>query len=206
MRMRIAAILLLVGLGSAGEVRAQISWDAPLMLPPAPQGGYGVYLTDAADEGADLGILGTWRARSGEPRMGLRLGIADRGDDNVAVTGGVDFAGTLTRETPDLPVDIDWVLGLGAGYADWTRVSAPFGLSFGRTFVGDGIRITPYLLPRVILDANLGSDVPSDEDGMRLRFATDLGLDLGFSPNYRIRFGGTFGQREAVGVGFVLER
>jgi hypothetical protein len=204
MRTRVAGILLAFCLGTVGTIQAQVAWDAPLMVPPAAEGGLGIFLIDAAGAGANVGVLGTWRARTGQPRMGLRFGIADRDGDDLAVIAGADFTGTLTRVSPDLPLDIDWIVGLGAGFADWTRISAPFGLSFGHTFVGDGVRITPFLTPRVVLDANIGSDVPSAEEGMRLRFATDLGVEFGFGPNWRIRFGGTFGQRDAVGVGFVF--
>ena len=97
MRTRVAGVLLAFCLGMVGTIQAQVAWDAPLMVPPAAEGGLGIFLIDAAGAGANVGVLGTWRARTGQPRMGLRFGIADRdGDDDLAVIAGADFAGTQT--------------------------------------------------------------------------------------------------------------
>src|SRR5690606_40933146 len=55
--------------------------------------GFGLYLMEAAF--GDLGVMATWR---GTRSVGFRFGIAEQNfDDDIAIFGGVDFSGTLTR-------------------------------------------------------------------------------------------------------------
>lgn len=194
------AIALVFGvfLFGAGEAGAQVAWDAPFLTPPQAQSGVGLYLTDPA--GGDIGFVGTWRA-PGRGNLGFRLGLANDWRDELSVFGGVDISGRLTRASSEFPLDVDWIFGAGLGVGHHALVSFPLGLSVGRSFTSEGVVFTPYLTPRVALDARMGSGVRSDVD---MNFTVELGLELAFQPNWRIRFGGSFGDREAVALGIVF--
>ncbi len=189
-------------LALAGHAAAQAAWDSPLLLPPRPTPGFGIFRAEV--HGADLGVLGTWRS-GGVGALGVRFGIADR-PGGLAGFGGVDFSGTLTRASSDFPLDISWIAGAGAGFGRWLRVSFPFGVSIGHTFTGDGVRFTPYLSPRLVLDGNFGRNRPRvpDDDRLNLGFAADLGIDIDPGSGWLVRFGGTFGDRDAIAIGLVF--
>ena len=190
-------LLLLVPVGGS----AQIAWASPMLLPPSPPDGLGVYLVDV--EGGDLGVLGTWRSPT--RNFGLRAGIAEGRGNTLGVFGGVDFVGDLTRATEEFPIDIDWVFGAGMGVVDGALISIPLGLSLGHSFENEGVGFVPYLTPRVILDAciDCGRFRPSDDD-VSLEFAVDLGLDLRLNRSFLIRFGASLGDREAVAIGLAF--
>jgi hypothetical protein len=184
--------------------RAQVAWDAPLLLPPMPEPGLGIFLADTWRGG--LGVIGMWRpAPSG---WGLRFGIAEeRGDGDIAALGGIDFVGRLNRATSDFPIDIDWVFGAGLGVGDNVLVSFPLGITGGHTFRGEGATFKPYVAPRVVLDAFFRDNERDDDSDLDLGFTLDLGIDLRLSRSTSgvlIRFGASLGDREAVGVGLVF--
>lgn len=186
-------------LATAGQASAQVAWDAPFLTPPRVQPGLGFYLTDPA--AGDIGFVGTWRAPGKSRNLGFRLGLANDWRDELSVFGGVDVTGVLTRSSSEFPLDVDWVFGAGLGVGDFARISFPLGLTAGHTFEADGVRFTPYLTPRVSLDARMGGGVKSNVD---MSFSVDLGLDIAFQPTWRIRFGGSFGDRDAVALGIVF--
>jgi hypothetical protein len=185
-------------LATAGEASAQVAWDAPFLAPPQAQAGLGLFLTDPTY--GNLGFVGTWRGSGRPTNFGFRLGVANDWRHELSVLGGVDVSGALTRATTDFPLDIDWIFGAGMGVGDHIFTSFPLGLSIGHTFVGDGVSFTPYTTPRLALDARLGSGSSHTE----MSLAIDVGLDLAFRPNWRIRFGGSFGDRDAVALGIVF--
>jgi hypothetical protein len=199
----VGAALLSALLVPAG-VSAQTAWDSPLLLPPRPQPGLGLFLADM--EAGGLGVLGTWRSTTWN--YGLRFGISEgRGDEDLAVFGGVDFTGMVNTATQDFPLDIDWVLGVGAGISDGVRISAPLGLTLGASIQGEDARFVPYVTPRVILDAIFGNDDRDSE--LDLGIAVDLGLDMRFMrggplAGKSIRFGASLGDRDALAVGIVF--
>ncbi len=183
---------------------AQLSWDSPMLLPPNPADDYGIYLMDVNDGG--VGVLGTWR--SSGYNFGLRGGIAEENGGGVGIFGGIDYNGTVNRATTEFPLDIDWIFGAGLGFGgDGIRISAPLGLTGGHSFTGDGATFTPFISPRVVLDAFLDSD---RDEGLGLDFAVDLGLDLRMNGNAgplagtTIRFGGTIGNRSGIALGLVF--
>lgn len=196
MRTRTAAILACCFLVTAAEARAQVAWDSPLLLPPNPEAGTGIYLMDAHRAG--IGVLGTWRGPG--QGMGLRVGIADGLGDGIAVLGGVDLVGGLAAAGPGFPLDISWIAGIGAGYDNWFLLSVPVGLTVGRSFQAEGILFTPYLSPRLILDGAFG-DAPATAEGLDLNLAVDLGFDLAFQPGWTLRFGASMGDRGGLAVG-----
>jgi hypothetical protein len=193
---------------SALPLKAQTAWDSPLLLPPRAPDGLGIFLTDMHAGG--IGLLATWQSPAWN--YGLRAGVSEGpGGSDLAVFGGIDYSGIVNRATADFPVDIDWVFGAGIGISDGARVSFPLGLSAGHSFQGDGARFTPFLTPRVVLDAYFGRERGDGRsEGAELAFATDLGLDLtmaaGGGPfaGTTIRFAVTLGNRTALGVGVVF--
>ncbi|MEX1184851.1 MAG: hypothetical protein WEF86_16715 [Gemmatimonadota bacterium] len=190
---------------SVSGVSAQAAWDSPLLLPPRPADGLGIFLTDM--HGGGLGVLASWRSPIWN--YGLRAGIAEgAGDDDLSIFGGVDYSGPINAATADFPIDIDWVLGAGLGVGDGVRVSFPLGLTGGHTFRGNSASFAPYITPRVVLDAWFGGDEGGQDAD--LDFAVDLGLDLNITggggplAGTTIRFGASLGNREAVGIGLVF--
>lgn len=199
MKKQIVGLTLGILLAMAGQASAQVAWDAPFLTPPQARGGLGLFLTDPSP--GNLGFVGTWRAPSRPTSLGFRLGVANDWSDRLSVLGGVDVSGALNRSSSDFPLDIDWIFGAGLGVGQHALVSFPLGLSVGHTFVGDGVSFTPYVTPRVSLDARMGGGRRSRTG---LSFAMDLGLDLAFQPSWRIRFAGTIGDRDAVALGIVF--
>ncbi len=201
MRKRLAGLVLGMMLLGAGSAYGQVSWETPLLVPPGAQGGLGLFLMDATP--GDLGVLGTWRSGAGPQNLGLRLGLAEDLSNDLTIFGGVDVLGRLTRANSEFPLDIDWVLGAGASIGDFVWLAFPLGLTAGHTFQGDGASFTPFVAPRVILDAFLGDHVGDDLD---LDVAVDLGLDLRFHSNLTIRFAATIAndRKDGLAIGVVF--
>jgi hypothetical protein len=202
-------VLLLLGFAMPTAAHAQIAWDAPLLLPPRPGAGLGVYLVDAS--GGGLGVLGTWRP--GDWSYGLRLGIAEAPGDDIGVYGGFDYVSPLHSSNASFPLDVGWLAGVGAGIDDDVRLSAPLGLTLGHTFNASGAAIVPNFAPRVVLDAWFGDDEGINEDDdsdVGLDVAVDLGVDIRFTrggalAGKTIRFGATLGgDRDGLGIGIVF--
>lgn len=190
----------LVLLTFAAEARAQVAWDSPMLLPPQPPAGLGLYLVEPA--GGDLGGMLTWRSGGGPANIGFRVGVAeDTPDDDIAVFGGADFTGLI--RAGGFPLDLAWLAGVGLGIGDAVLISVPFGLSVGGTINADGVRFTPYGSPRIVLDALFNGGEGDDSD-LDLDVAVDLGVDFFFSPGWGIRVGGTLGDREAVAIGIIF--
>jgi len=201
MKLRITGLAACCLLALAGEARAQVAWESPMLLSPRPVAGTGIYLIDAA--GAGLGVLGTWRGPG--QRMALRLGVTEGGGgDGVAVLGGIDMMAPLATVSPDFPLDISWFTGVGAGYADWLVVSVPLGITIGRTFGDPQVRFTPYLSPRIVADLHLDRDGPEDRNELDLNVAVDLGFDVRFQQGWTLRLGAGLGTRDGIAVGLIF--
>lgn len=200
-RVRTAALAAALMFSAAGSSTAQVAWEAPLLASPRPPAGLGLYLADVA--GGNLGLIGTWRGASAPSGLELRFGIAEGGpgDDEINGLFGVSIGGLVAREGGDMPFDISWVAGAGVGFGDWALFTIPVGLSLGHTFVGDGINITPYVTPRVHLDAAMGDNVGDDTD---VGLSVDLGFDLAIRRGWMLRFGASLGDHEAFAIGIVF--
>jgi hypothetical protein len=186
---------------------AQTAWDSPMLLPPRDAGGLGAYLMEMS--GGGIGLMGMWR--SSEWNFGVRGGISEGAVGNeLAVFGGVDFAGPLVMATSDFPVDVDWVAGAGAGLNDGMRVSFPAGLTASYSIQTETARFTPFLTPRIVLDGYLGGERRPRNRSIDLDFAMDLGLDLRFTgiegpfANTTVRFAASIGDRSAIGIGIIF--
>lgn len=199
----LALCVMVAALGTALPAAAQTAWDSPLLVPPRPAAGAGIYLI--APHRRDVGVLGSWRL-AGSPSVGLRVGFADgagpRDDRGLSALAGVDFSGPLTRASYEFPLDVSWVFGGGVAAGPGLRISFPAGLIVGHTFAADNVRFTPYGSPRIIMDGTSRSEgFGGDDRNLRLHFAMDIGMDIAFQPNWLIRFGMTFGDRSALAVG-----
>lgn len=197
----VKGLLLITGLLAVNvtNTSAQVKWDSPMGAPPRPTPGLGLFLVDV--DGGGAGALLTWQptARS----WGFRIGIAESRED-IAVYGGGDVSGAITRSRADFPLDMDWVFGVGASIGDVFVVSVPAGITVGHTFNAESAQITPYLTPRVILDGWFGDDGPGDGNDLELGVAVDIGVDLRFSQDWKIRFGGSLGDRDGIMIGVVF--
>ncbi len=186
---------------SVNPAQAQVAWDAPILVSPAAPTGWGVFLADPAGSGG-IGVLSTFRP--GGP-LGYRIGIAEgRGarDNGISVLVGADFSTPLLRSSDDVPFDVSWFTGVGAGIGEGMLISFPLGVSLGYDMEADGVWFNPSIAPRVFLDTRLGGpDEPGDENEIRLGLAVDLGMDLSFDPGWAIRFGASLGDRRALAIG-----
>ncbi|MEJ2679542.1 MAG: hypothetical protein P8174_10770, partial [Gemmatimonadota bacterium] len=144
--------------------------------------------------------MGTWQSR--DSQTGFRLGLAETPANDLAIFGGFNVGALLSAASDDFPLDVSLVAGAGAGGGNWTLVSVPVGLSLGRTIYGDDVSFTPYVTPRIVLDGRFGNTPYRDR--LHVGTAVDLGVDLRFRPGWAIRFGGTFGDRNAVALGLVF--
>lgn len=184
-------------------VRAQLAWDTPLLIAPGEEPGWGMYLAEV--HGGGLGVIGTWRSPSWG--FGVRGGLAETRDDDLGIFAGLDFSGPLVRETPEFPLDVDYVFGAGLGTGNGVRISLPAGLIVGYTFPAEGVTFTPYASPRVMLDAFIDREtgvVEDDDSDAQLAAAVDLGLDIHLQQSFIIRFGATLGDHNGVAIGLVF--
>jgi hypothetical protein len=198
--MRTFAIMLGIIALAAPGVGAQVAWDSPFFVAPSAPAGWGVYLVDVA-EGGGIGVLTTWRGSAAPGGFGLRLGLAEASDGELAVFGGVDVSGPFIQASDEIPVNIAWVAGAGLGIGENVLLSFPAGVSIGRDFEAENVWFNPWVSPRMMLDAWMGGSRPGRKRNLSLGLAVDLGMDVAFDPGWAIRFAGTLGDRSALGVG-----
>lgn len=198
---KFACIFALAALLPAARLDAQVAWESPMMASPRPPAGFGVYLADVA--GGGLGLIGTYRGANSGNGLEFRFGIAEGGPgDDINALLGASLSGLLARESGDMPFDISWIAGAGVGFGDWGLITIPAGVSFGHTFRGDGINITPYVTPRVHLDLAVGDEVGDDNSDLGL--SVDLGFDLALRRGWMLRFGAALGDHDAFAFGIVF--
>ena len=125
-------------------VSAQIGWDGPALVSPGTPAGLSLFLLEAA--GGDLGALATFRHAAGPVGMGYRFGVAEESgpDGDLAIAGGFDVSGFLSRAVEGSEVDLMWWSGGGIGVGSETLVTVPLGLMLGWTGGDDDVRFSPY--------------------------------------------------------------
>lgn len=201
--MRFSISLVTAGLFAAAitpaSASAQTAWDAPPLISHVAPAGVSLFLLGPA--GGDLGGLVTYRHSAGPVGMGYRVSISDEdGGDGLAVAGGVDISGFLSRSVEDAPLDVMWWSGAGLGVGSSTVVSVPLGILVGWSGQGGDAILSPYGGGHVTLDI---SDV--DGDNVRLNGTIDLGLDIVLSSGWLVRFGASAGDRDALAIGVKLD-
>lgn len=196
MRRSVTVLLAVGALLYATEARAQGEWDAPSFLPPRPGEDVGVYVSDQGD----FAVEGIWRQR-GNPNLGVRLGYIDVYDGGLLV--GAETWGRFFTVGPEYPVDASWAFGLGAIIASHTVVEIPGGITVGRTFDLEPVKVQLYGYPRLALlirtDPFPGQD-RADLDGL-----FDIGGDVLLRNDMKVRIGITFGGTGALGVGLAWQ-
>jgi hypothetical protein len=184
------------------------AWAYPAFQPPRVinrEFNFGV--ADAGHAGTSL--VFQWReGLSPRSQLSFDLGFADPdGEGNGKLLLGGQFAGLLTQQSAEMPLDVLGTVGLNMAIGDGGNlVRIPFGVSIGHRFPLDqGFAITPYIHPRVSLD--VCSDCGKDDDN-----ETDLGVDFDLGASFEVTrqlsfrvsalFGGsdTFGDSDGFGI------
>ena len=88
--------------------------------------GYGIHLMEA-DPHDGIAVMGTYRTSPVPLGMGFRLGLGEDPGDDVAVFGGVDVSGFLTRTKSEVPVEVLWFAGAGLGSETMCCSRSPWG-------------------------------------------------------------------------------
>lgn len=179
----------------AVPVSAQIAWDSPPLVSHVVPAGLSLFLVSPA--GGDLGGLATYRHRAGPVGLGYRFAVADEnGSDDLAVAGGLDVSGFLSRAVEGSEVDVLWWSGVGLGIGSETVASFPLGALIGWSGQGGDAVLSPYGGGHVVLDLST-----ADGDNVNLAGAFDFGVDLALASGWLVRFGGSVGDREAIAIG-----
>jgi hypothetical protein len=153
----------------------------------------GIYLSSGP---GDLAVEGIWRRGLGLGDLGLRAGFADVGNGDLLL--GADWRQPLNLGTA--PVDLMLTFGAQGAVGDASAVGAQVGLDFGHTFTQPGVRMTPYVHPRLAVGRRLGGR------GARVDVLADLGVDVDFAPNLSLRVGANLSDDTSVGVGLAWRR
>lgn len=189
---------------AAPAARAQ-AWDVPSFNTPYGEDGYGLYLLFQNDVNDPGGML-TWRRSGPDFDIGFRGGAISSswasppGQSSLGLFGGIDVKNEWIHADEQFPLDVAWVTGAGLGWVpdhDVALFRIPFGFSLGRSLVEPNTTITPYVYPRVLLDAAF-QDGPNHLDG---NFDLDLGVDVMLQQRWKLRFAATVGQDDALGFG-----
>ena len=103
MRRSVVTIPFLVLL--AAPVSAQVAFDAPSLIGPASPNGLAIYLTNS-DPGDGLAGSSLGEGRVGEWTGGTARPLGRGVDGDLALGGGVDISGVLSRGLGDSDIDI----------------------------------------------------------------------------------------------------
>ena len=181
---------------SAVPASAQTLWDAPPLVSHVVPAGVSLFVINPA--GGDLGGLVTFRHDAGPVGVGYRFAISDQNgpSGDLAVAGGVDVSGFLSRAVEGSEVDVMWWSGAGIGLGNETVVSIPVGALIGWSGQGGDVILSPYGGGHVTLDIST-----SDADNVHFGGSFDLGLDIVLSSGWLIRFGASLGDRDALALG-----
>ncbi|HEX2095708.1 MAG TPA: hypothetical protein VHG28_25140 [Longimicrobiaceae bacterium] len=161
----------------------------PPYLAPMLSNDIGVYVGDSPIEPGDLTIEGIWRSGP----LGLRVGFAEGPEDAILLGG--DFRSPIALV--GAPISLAFTAGVQAAIADADALGLQLGVTAGHTFLSPGFTITPYIHPRLAFINGFGGDDDLESDVL-----ADIGFDLGFAPNFILRFGANLGDGADWGVGF----
>jgi len=190
-RSMLLSVALLLSVAASAAAQA---WDAPSFFAPGAANSLGAYFVDP--ERADPGLVAIWRQGDRNFDLGARVGLLDFSDPLYLV--GAEASGAILRASRDLPLDADWTVGLGATFGDdATLFRIPVGLAVGGTIGAGSVSLYPYAHPRIALET-FAADDESETD---FNVMADLGLDLRLGQAWLLRFGVTFGDHDALGIG-----
>lgn len=197
--MKRSMLAALVALAFATPASAQIAWDSPPFISPVSPAGISLFFLSGT--GDRLGALATLRHEAGPVGLGYRLAVTEEYEPgDLVLAGGVDVSGFLARGVENADIDVVWWSGLGLGVGNQTVVSVPLGLIVGWSGTSDsGVIFSPYGGGHVALDVSSGEGDSVDFSG-----AIDVGGDIVLTSGWMIRFGATFGDREALALGFKI--
>jgi hypothetical protein len=103
---------------------------------------------------------------------------------------GASYGRQITTATAALPIDMLFTAGLYDSFGDQNFFRLPVGVSLGHTFAIDtAISITPYIHPRVSLDAS--------SSHTNAGFEFDVGANFQLTQQFAVRIAGTFGGSDA---------
>ena len=180
---------------SAVPVSAQVLWDSPPLVSHVAPAGVSLFLL--SPHGGDLGGLITFRHEAGPVGLGYRLAISDEdASDGIAVSGGVDISGFLSRAVEGSEIDVMWWSGAGVGIGEEAVVSVPVGALVGWSGQGGDVILSPYAGGHVALDVST-----IDADNVHFGGSVDIGLDVVLPSGWLVRFGGSIGDRDALALG-----
>ena len=89
----------------AAPVSAQVAFDAPSLIGPASPNGLAIYLTNS-DPGDGLAGSSLGEGRVGEWTGGTARPLGRGVDGDLALGGGIDISGVLSRGLEDSDIDI----------------------------------------------------------------------------------------------------
>ena len=192
----VATLVATLVAASAVPASAQTLWDAPPLVSHVVPAGVSLFVISPA--GGDLGGLVTFRHDAGPVGLGYRFAISDQNgpSGDLAVAGGVDVSGFLSRAVEGSEIDVMWWSGAGIGFGNETVVSIPVGALIGWSGQGGDVILSPYGGGHVTLDIST-----SDADNVHFGGSFDLGLDIVLSSGWLIRFGASLGDRDALALG-----
>jgi hypothetical protein len=189
-----AASVLAAVVMAAAPARAQV-FTLPFQSTERGGSDIGIYLSDSP---GDLAVEGIWRRGFGTGDLGLRAGFSDLGDGELLL--GADWRQPLALGTA--PVDLALSFGAQAALGDVDGIGGQVGLVFGHTFAESGLRITPFVHPRLALVSGIGDT----EHDAELDVLADLGADFSFAPNLTLRVGVNLGDGADWGIGLAWRR
>ena len=179
---RALAVAIVGALPNAFAPAASAQVFTPSYLAPAGGGTLGVYVSETFGDAALEAIL---RTSLGGYDVGLRPGVVLASDPLLLL--GTDLRAPLAAATP---LEFAFTGGLQAAVGDDFRLGGTAGLVLGAPLQGEGIRLTPYLHPRLAVASGDGGDEGADayvlaDVGLDVQLQSDLIFKLAFSFNDR---------------------
>jgi hypothetical protein len=180
-RMLVVAALLLV----AGRVEGQ-AWNYPTFQGPrVVSREFNFAVAYGGDGGTD--VFAQWReGLDATNQLELEGGFATPRFGNARGLLGGSYAHQITTATAELPIDVLFTAGIYDSFGDGNFFRLPVGVSVGHKFpIDTAISITPYVHPRVSLDASGCCD--------KLGLEFDVGANFQLTQQFAVRVSGTFG-------------
>lgn len=189
------AIAALVAASVIGATRLDAqAWSYPsFQTPTTSVRDFSVGASAAGDAGTSL--VGQWREGiDTRSHFGVDFGLADPKAGSSKLLVGGSYAYKLADARADQPLDFLLTAGLyGAFGGGSTLFRIPFGVSVGHRFPLDqGLAITPYVHPRVSIDAYRYSSGGDHHSDSQLGVDFDVGASLELTPQIAVRGSAVF--------------